>query len=333
MGSRATYAVRRKDGTQLYYSHWGGQHVEDDLLWGPDVAISFIQSLDTGSAEDLLLDTAWCEGGAVIDAVQRDLLVFGGETISADPDLRNLWLRLCRVAWSGWSVNWAYHGMADIADALGVSRDRVLGKLTYEKFDVNKLYSCHTAGRARMLLSIRDNDGALQHIGFDAPLEYYVFGGPVLIETLERCKPYSVAELKLGKDLPQDAIYIDMPERELVVTLAPVFGNYDPRYLGLIQKAWSGWQVKLNFEGLSQHTKISRLDFAIPPHSLETMLQTLRQSACAPWTYDSAATVQPDFIEKVPANSFHNHRVVLLPESDRSARFDKLVGELKVASD
>ncbi|HEY9778310.1 MAG TPA: hypothetical protein V6C81_31395 [Planktothrix sp.] len=331
MGSRATYAVRTEDGTQLYYSHWGGQHVEDDLLWGSEVAIPFIRSLDRGSADDLLLDTAWCEGGAVVDAVKRTLLVFGGESISSEPDLRNMWLRLARVAWDGWKVNWAYHGMADIADALDVPRERVLGKLSYEKFDPNKLYSCHTAGRARMLLSIKESDGTLKHIGFDAPLEYYVFGGTKLIEVLDRCKPYSVAELKLGQDLPQDAIFIDVAGRALVVTLAAVFGNYDPRYQGLIEEAWSGWTVKLNFEGLSEHTKVAQLDFQIPSPSTEKMLQSLRRSACEPWAYDNASTVQPDFIEKTPANSFHNHKVVLLPETDRAARFDKLVSQLKAA--
>ena len=224
-------------------------------------------------------------------------------------------------------------GMADIADALGVPRDRVLGKLTFEKFDVNKLYSCHTAGGARMSWHSRQRRYSsarqLRHAARVLRVRWSRFDrNPRTMQTIFG------GRVEAGKDLPQDAIYSDMPERELVVTLAPVFGNYDPRYYsGLIQKAWPGWNVKLNFEGLSQHTKISRLDFDIPAHGLETMLQTLRQSACAPWTYDSAATVQPDFIERVPANSFHNHRVVLLSPNQTAPRASTNYRQLEVASD
>ena len=57
-------ATQRRHATLLFSLRRTA--VEDDLLWGPDGDL-FIESLDTGSAEDLLLDTAWCEGGAVLD--------------------------------------------------------------------------------------------------------------------------------------------------------------------------------------------------------------------------------------------------------------------------
>jgi len=329
MGSRAHYAIVRDGNAVLRYSHWGAQHVDADLLWGPDVVIPFVESLDPDVPEHVLLDATWSEGAVLIDLDQKRLLVSGGETIGPDPELRRLWLRLARVAWKGWDVVWAYHGIAHVVDALGVQRDRVLGKLQSTTFDASKLYTCHTQGRARMLLSIKDEHG-LEHYGFDAPVEYYLVAGEQLIDCLQRCRLYSVDELEKGHKLPEDAIFVDKLNRRLVVTLAPVFGFYDARILDLIKAHWPGWTVDMNYEGLRLHPTVADLDFRIPERDRAELLTILRNAVCAGPTKHAPAAVGISRADGSGSdqNPLPRHKFVSLSTDERLRLFQEMVRNL-----
>jgi len=64
------------------------------------------------------------------------------------------------------------------------------------------------------------------------------FGGGRDVNKLsDRCRLYSTSELERGIKLPEDAIFIDKTQRRLVVTLAPIFGFYDPRIAMMIESA------------------------------------------------------------------------------------------------
>jgi hypothetical protein len=69
-----------------------------------------------------MLDDVWCEGAALMDIDNKVLLLFGGEDIKFDPPLRRVYLQLLRSAWSGWGIRWAFEGVVDIADYLGLDR-------------------------------------------------------------------------------------------------------------------------------------------------------------------------------------------------------------------
>lgn len=329
MGSRAHYAIISGGNADLRYSHWGAQHIDADLLWGPDAVIPFIENLDREDHEHVLLDATWSEGAVVLDVDKKQLLVSGGETIGPDPELRRLWLRLAQIAWSGWDIQWAYHGISHVVDSLGVERDRVLGKLPATTFDDTKLYACHTQGRARMLLSIRHKSGELQHYGFDAPVEYYLVAGDHLIECLDRCKLYSTHELEKGIKLPEDAIFIDEAKRLLVVTLAPVFGFYDPRITDLIKTHWPGWTVVMNYEGLRKHPEVAGLDFVIPENDIDSLLDILRSTVCiAPPQPAASQTHRSTYAQQDGSSATTRHRSVALTKDERSKRFEELVSKL-----
>lgn len=329
MGSRSHYAIISGGAADLRYSHWGAQHIDADLLWGPDVVIPFIENLDREDHDHVLLDATWSEGAVVLDLDHKQLLVSGGDTIGPDPELRRLWLRLAKLAWTDWHVDWAYHGISHVVDALGVERDRVLGKLPATIFDDTKLYACHTQGRARMLLSIRNEEG-LEHYGFDAPVEYYLVAGERLIGCLDRCKIYSTAELQKGIKLPEDAIFIDEQKKTLVVTLAPVFGFYDPRITDLIKTHWPGWIVVMNYEGLRKHPEVAELDFRIPDNNMEDLLEILKGTVCiAPPQPAAAQTHRSTYSQQDGAVSTTRHRSVVLTRDERSRRFEELVSKLR----
>jgi hypothetical protein len=330
MGSRAHYAVIKDGKADLHYSHWGAQYIDSDVLWGPDQVIPFVESLDLDDPEHVLLDATWSEGAVVLDVDRKKLLVSGGETIGPDPQMRRLWLRLANIAWTGWDVSWAVHGISHVVDALGIEREKVLGKLPSSTFDPTKLYACHTQGRARMLLSIRDEHG-LEHYGFDAPVEYYLVAGQALIGCLDRCRLYSTTELERGVKLPEDAIFIDKTKHRLVVTLAPIFGFYDPRIATMIELHWPGWRIDMNYEGLHKHPEVSDLDFRIPDHDIKKMLKTLQAAVCI-----SPASV-PLGVRRGPSGMLNasgegatsrHHKLVDLSQEERSKRFEALVRKL-----
>lgn len=123
MGHRANYLLLEPQGSRLFYSHWAAKNVETDLFWGSEQAERFILA-QTPCQE--WLDDVWCEGGAVLDKVERELVVFGGIDILYDVYRRSVWLTLIAPFWEGWNVRWAARGVVDLAEKAGLSPDRVL---------------------------------------------------------------------------------------------------------------------------------------------------------------------------------------------------------------
>jgi hypothetical protein len=121
MGQRANHVVVEDGKWALYYSHWAASTADADLFWGPAHALEFVRAQEpTGE----WLDEVWCEGGALVDMEKSVLLWFGGEDVWEMPRHRLL-LSLMRRVWRGWTVRWAFEGLGDLADHLGVSRDLV----------------------------------------------------------------------------------------------------------------------------------------------------------------------------------------------------------------
>lgn len=123
MGHRASYVLIEERTTQIYYSHWGAQSIPEQLLAGPKHTMTFLRTL---KPDTKLLDTAWAEGGILLDSDRRRLLFWGGESISFCPYLRRVFLPVLRHLWSGWSAEWATQGIVDFARYLGIDLEDVL---------------------------------------------------------------------------------------------------------------------------------------------------------------------------------------------------------------
>lgn len=124
MGARANYLVVRDGAWRLFYSHWGANGIECDLLAGPDAADRFItaQREVTGDPGGWL-DDVWCEGAALVDHDRRLLLWFGVHL--DDYAYRSATLAVLGRTWPGWRVEWAYDGLADLAAHVGMDRSAV----------------------------------------------------------------------------------------------------------------------------------------------------------------------------------------------------------------
>lgn len=123
MGSRAN-AVVIEDGKRHVYCHrWAAQTLDALMFWGTEVALAEIHEWDDGypdSDDEPWLDNVWAEGGCCIDFDRRHLLLYGGDDIECDVLRLETYMNLIRYPWEGWSVEWAWGELGQIARYAGV---------------------------------------------------------------------------------------------------------------------------------------------------------------------------------------------------------------------
>lgn len=123
MGQRCNLIIVEDGVFKLYYDHWAANRLDDELFWGPDIARAFIEQRDEDP--DSWLDEIWSEGGCVLDYDTRRLTWYGGEDILYEPALNLAHAELMASQWDGWTIEWAYNGIFDVARRAGVARDVV----------------------------------------------------------------------------------------------------------------------------------------------------------------------------------------------------------------
>ena len=123
MGQRCNLIIVEDGAFKLYYDHWAANRLDDELFWGPETARAFIEQRDEDP--NAWLDEVWSEGGCVLDFDARRLTWYGGEDILYDPSLNLAHAELMATQWDGWTVEWAYDGIFDLARRVGVAREVV----------------------------------------------------------------------------------------------------------------------------------------------------------------------------------------------------------------
>ncbi|CAM3733926.1 hypothetical protein GCM10009799_00930 [Nocardiopsis rhodophaea] len=121
VGSRAHYVIKEGRHHRVFYSQWGGDDIELDLIPGPDAALRFAERQH---AAEGWVDEVMCDGAALLDREERRLLWFG--FCRDDSSYRAAVLRVLERTWAGWRVEWAHNGLADLLAALGEDTEQVL---------------------------------------------------------------------------------------------------------------------------------------------------------------------------------------------------------------
>lgn len=254
---------------QIFYSQFGAITIPAVLLAGPEDTLKYILKLDT---TDQLMNNVWAEGGILFNADERQMLFWGGDSIAAYPYLRRPLLKLLPALWQGWSIDWAIHGVADLAYALGWD----VWKVLEDDFDDTDFLQGHgavvteaqlmdslLADGAKSLITIRRKNGEVRDYFFSAhpslgeaffsPEPYKMLSlGPQLITFLDA---QSTAPLPLegSEQEPDKGALID----EETYTLWVWDNELDPRYQEAIARRWPEWQVKGHVEGLIRHVQLS----------------------------------------------------------------------------
>ncbi|MFC4998591.1 hypothetical protein ACFPIJ_12180 [Dactylosporangium cerinum] len=119
MAWRGDAAVMRDGVWRSYGSKALGFAFEAYLVFGPDVAATVFEA-HPARQPDRWNDETKCEAAALVDFDHNELLFF----IDAGYGYarREAILRAVQHSWESWTIRWAYKGLPDITEALGVAQ-------------------------------------------------------------------------------------------------------------------------------------------------------------------------------------------------------------------
>jgi hypothetical protein len=316
MGNRATYALVEAGVVRFYYDHWGGHSIPADALAGPEGTAAYLRGLE---AADRLLDTVWAEGGLLLDADRRVLLVWGGDALRWTPYLRRPYLPALRRLWPGWRVAWPVLGVVDLARHLGVAEPDVLGTPRGPAPGEEAPAADETLDRpvARddpdalcTVLTVRGPDGRLTDYALHeaAWASAVLAWGPPLLDRLRARGP-----APLPSEARADAgAYLDGVTRTLWVWEATTL---DPRYLAGLGRRRAGWRVRGHTEGLARQVALSGRDPSTVPGLVVPEAQAiaeLSQELTRDFGYDGGTKV-PRIADLLRAQAGPDPRIAITP--------------------
>ncbi|MFC4044747.1 hypothetical protein ACFO1B_40600 [Dactylosporangium siamense] len=228
MGSRANVAVRQ-DGVWTHRGGGGlGYSLDTLLALGPDPALAaFLSPTFPVWQEHQWYRESSCESGALIDVDAKELLVF----LNVDYDERCAYLDAYRRTWPGWNVRWAYNGIVDVTDALGLDR----AVLTREAWDDTDLFRWgrpdpQEPPKLHYLITIEDAAYGLA----DNVVRPWALGPAVLEQLVD------LPRLSTWPEIPRGGMHVDPADHTVGVW------SIDPVY-GLVERCgerWPGWTVE-----------------------------------------------------------------------------------------
>ncbi|MDB4963352.1 MAG: hypothetical protein JWP01_3351 [Myxococcales bacterium] len=198
----------------------------------PVHAINFIRAQ---SVEHGWLDEVWCEGGALVDLRRHELLFFGGEDIRYDPMRHRLMLALMHRTWPGWSVRWAFEGLGDLVDHLGIERDVVRSGRDRELVDPDRFEESHD--RVFGVFSVHHPDGRVTlYTSIVAAPSLFNFQGGVVERLAALAGHGSLTLLLHGDGAPSSGAHLDLAARRIDLWEAGFHQD-------LQGQVWDGWRL------------------------------------------------------------------------------------------
>jgi hypothetical protein len=239
MGQRATLVIVEGGQHRLFYNHWCANRLPDDLFWGPEHALRFIQSQQE---VDGWLDEVWAEGAAVLDLDQRTLLFYGGEDVMYDVPLRRVHLELMRQVWQSWDVRWAGEGIAAIAEYVGYPKDSVLRtEVVMDRPQQIAWSPPRQWDWTRTVASIRLVVDQMLFLPLPDFPDDVLFSGPALLDAAGTGGGFERLPLdEWMTTLPRGGFHVDLPSRTLEFWVARPAPDIQAR----VASRWPGWTVR-----------------------------------------------------------------------------------------
>jgi hypothetical protein len=297
MGHRANYVIIEDGQPAIYFSRWGALTIPAVLLSGPDATTAYVRAL---TPDDALLDDTWAEGGLALHLGQRELRFFGGLVIESSPYLRRPLLRALRMLWQGWSVEWAAHGIADLALFLGWDVDRVLTSESSDSLllgssnpivNEGQVQTTQVLRQAYSIVTVRWSQSDVRDYWLSPQAVFALSLGPRLLELLANATD-STLPREDDPDLPGNGAYFDVPSRAMWMWELWAF---DPRLVAAMERRWPGWHAHGHVDGLVRQVELSGRDAApikVPEdRAIEELVEELsRESAIDPTSLFAALT-------------------------------------------
>lgn len=260
MGSRANYIVIHDGKRDIYYSHWGAMHVPAVVINGPGETLAYIRGL---ALDDQLLDTTWAEGGVLVDVDTQTLLFWGGESIMYDPYRRRVLAPALRLRWPGWTVAWATHGQADLAEYIGLPPTSVIAPWSIERrrAPATALWNPPEPGCATVITVKWESGRITDHCFLYDPDGVVLFGAELLSALREKQPDTLPDEAATGEPIGiAGGAYADVTAHALWVWQD---STLNPAYLAGVTQVWPDWRVEGHVDGLARQVALSWRDPAL----------------------------------------------------------------------
>jgi hypothetical protein len=257
VGQRANYAIVEAGQYRLFYHHWGAESIDRDLFWGPEHVLAFIRA-QRELAPDKWLDDVWCEGGAVVHLDARVLTFFGNADGVWEIQPRRLYLRLLARPWVGWTIRWAHEGIADLADAVGYPRERVVSERITTGDSPPFEQPAMDGGSIDAAISVADEADGLRIYPARHFSKEELLAGPRFLEGLEGLKPQKMLMPPLEPQ--KDGVHINRQARTLDFWTSHGSAGFGER----VRSVWPGWTVTWHQDEFEVQERLTQGAVRIP---------------------------------------------------------------------
>lgn len=284
MGSRANVAIRLNGAWTHHGSNSMGYSVAAWLALGPAPALAVFRSFPVWDPGDWQHESI-CEAGALIDLDAKDLLFF----LNAGYGERLAALAGYQRTWPGWTIRWAYNGIADVTDALGLDR-AVLDRDPWDNTDLFKWGRADPGEPLNLSYLVTVGNTAY---GLDGWAESPWQIGPALLDQLaDRPQPSTWPEV------PRGGMHLDPAMRQAAVwSIDPVLGLADR-----FAERWPGWTLDFLQDryGEQQNRSAGAFRFPEPLPAADFAHQVVKQWVVA--TTECSDVRPPGYLDADPLN-------------------------------
>jgi hypothetical protein len=252
------YVLADGDRWTLHRSQWGASAILTDVVAGPGFAERRIARRCPGD----WLSEAECEAGLLIDRRRKVLLFFGAHQQVLQLDLRAALFEVLRRSWPGWTVLWAYGGLADLRTYVGAERrrDSAAPPPAADRRAFPAARRCYRppwwSEAIGTLVTVQHTAGTvLVHVLADelTPL----WQGPALVGRMPPGVPHLDAPA-----WPACGLHLDLGRRAVSLWTASTFpGGRSARFRSL----WSGWDVTFWRDRIADHLAVAGGAVRTPP--------------------------------------------------------------------
>ncbi len=258
MGQRANFVWIENGITTIHYSGYQAGNTAKIVAQGLQFCRNFFKEF---TIDIFLMDTAFAEGGILIDFDQKIVMVFSFGHTWSNPVYKRHFSNFISKTWNGWSIQWAYNGNEDFAKHLGEIPNYIYAEGNapdYSRSDFD--YFDTSIDRKQYCVVTLIKDGQI----FDYSLEDEFYGIVSCITVGENLTNVIPDVFKINKWQKESetisCLLVDYDNRKMFIC----WGEYmDSRYEVEASKIWKGWEVSRQNDGLMFNFEYTQRDKSI----------------------------------------------------------------------
>ena len=277
MGQRANLVIVESQRFDLYYSHWCANTLPCDMFWGPAHAEAFVR-LHAPSRRRWMVECymgrRWCSNRQTESHLPAVWRRESFAQCSASPPIP----KSCLVRfWQDWKILWAHEGIVDIAEYVGLPRQKVISAGESDDRTAASLEPPQERDWISSVGSFQIDD-TLKLYPLPGEAEYYLRCGPSLCEDCHRRESYSTLALaEWTSSFPSGGFHVDCSKRTVDFWVS----NDCPGLFDDVRSRWSGWVVTWHKDDYESQRGLTRGSLKFNEPSQQELAQDLSRMLMA----------------------------------------------------